>query len=41
MKKIYETPEVDVVEISVEYGFAASSTIEDPVEEAENPDYWA
>lgn len=42
MKKMYETPRAEVVEIRVEHGFAASaSTIENPNEVDESPDYWS
>lgn len=41
MKKMYETPRVEIEEIRVEQGFAASaSTIENPNEVDESPDYW-
>ena len=40
-KKDYEAPKLEVMEFCVEHGFAASSTIENPQEEAESPDYWS
>lgn len=40
-KKDYEAPELELMEFRVEQGFAASSTIENPQEEAESSDYWS
>lgn len=40
-KKVYETPEVETLEISVERGFAVTGGIDNPQEEAEDPNYWS
>lgn len=41
MKKNYKAPEVEVMEIYVEQGFAASSTIENPEEVDDSGNYWS
>lgn len=38
MKKFYETPQVEVIEIEVEKGFATSGG--DPVIDPDNPGPW-
>lgn len=40
MKKEYEKPDVTIMEIVVERGFAASATIDNPDEVEEAYDYW-